>query len=283
MNGCKSTSKRFEPSWLGKTESNMKTFNQSLHLTRVFTKTALLTLIAVLAASPGALAAGRNPNPGVLPINSNPYGQSYGSWGAAWWKWVLEIPKAQNPNFDTTGEFCHVGQSGPVWFLAGNFGGEITRSCTVPAGKALFFPILNNVYWAPEDLAFVKDVIAPSQGWNLTGLSDEEILRMGVNWATDHATALSVTIDGAPILDPWQYRADSDPFTIELSDALADFGYPPGTRTPNVAAGYWIMLRPLSPGWHTINFTSSASYSVANGDPFDTEFSLDVTWRLTVE
>jgi len=240
-------------------------------------------IVAALVATSSAQAAGRNPNPGVLPINSNPYGMSYGDWGGAWWAWVLSIPKAENPNFDTTGEFCHVGQEGPVWFLAGNFGGENTRTCTVPAGKALFFPIINNVYWSPEDLAFVKDVIAPSQGWDLTGLTDEEILRMGVNWATDHATALSVTIDGVPVVNPWQYRAESSAFTLELSDALADFGYPAGTRTPSVSDGYWIMLRPLPAGEHTINFTSAGSYSVANGDPFDSEFTLDVTWNLTVE
>ena len=242
-----------------------------------------VAMLALLVATSPTKAAGRNPNPGVLPINSNPYGQSYGDWGAAWWGWVLSIPKAENPNFDLTGEFCHVGQEGPVWFLAGNFGGENTRTCTVPGGKALFFPIINNVYWSPEDLVFVEEVVAPSQGWDLTGLTDEEILRMGVNWASDHATALSVTIDGLPVTDPWQYRAESSAFTLELSDALADFGYPAGTRTPAVSDGYWIMLRPLSKGQHTINFTSAGSYSTADGDPFDLEFTLDVTWHLTVE
>lgn len=248
--------------------------------TGLFTAGALL---AALLSAAVARAGERNLNPGVLPISSNPYGKSYGDWGAAWWSWVLSQSAAENPNFDTTGEFCHVGQEGPVWFLAGNFGGESTRSCTVPAGKALFFPIINNVYWSPEDLAFVKDVIAPSQGWDLSGLTEEQILRMGVNWATDHATAMSVTVDGVPVIDPWQYRAESSAFTLELSDALADFGYPAGPRTPSISDGYWIMLRPLKVGPHTINFASAGRYSTANGDPFDLEFTLDVTWHLTVE
>jgi hypothetical protein len=85
-----------------------------------------------------------------------------------------------------------------------------------------------------------------------------------------------------PVKNPWQYRADSDPFTLELSDALADFGYPPGPRTPSVADGYWIMLRPLSPGKHVVRFTSTARYSTADGDPFDQDFSLDVTYYLKV-
>lgn len=239
--------------------------------------------LGLLAATALTLLAGANSNPGVLPANARAFGKSYGDWGGAWWAWALSIPKAQNPLFDATGEFCHVGQSGPVWFLAGNFGGENTRTCTVPAGKALFFPILNNVYWSPEDLAFVEDFLAPSLGVDVTGWSDEEVLRFGVNWATDHATALSVTVDGVPVENPWQYRADSSAFTLELSDALADFGYPAGTRTPSVADGYWIMLTPLSAGTHTINITSAASYSTANGDPWDQEFALNVTYHLTVE
>jgi len=261
----------------------MKSMNTNQTVSAFALKSALaVAALTLWVATLPAPAAGRNPNPGVLPIDSTPYGQSYGDWGGAWWAWALGISKAQNPLFDTTGEFCHVNQAGPVWFLAGNFGGANTRTCTVPAGKALFFPILNNVYWAPEDLAFVKDFVAPSQGWDLAGLTDAEILRMGVNWATDHATALSATIDGVPVENPWQYRADSSAFAMELSDVLADFGYPPGVRDPNVADGYWIMLRPLSPGQHTINFASAAKYSVADGDPFDLEFSLDVTFHITV-
>ena len=57
---------------------------------------------------------------------------------AQWWQWVLSIPVFENPLLDQTGEKCVVGQRGPVWFLAGNFGGgETTRSCSVPEGNLL--------------------------------------------------------------------------------------------------------------------------------------------------
>ena len=45
---------------------------------------------------------------------------------------VVSIPTANNPLTDTTGEDCMVGQRGPVWFLAGTFGGgPTTRSCSI--------------------------------------------------------------------------------------------------------------------------------------------------------
>jgi hypothetical protein len=85
----------------------------------------------------------------ITPVNANAYGNTYGEWSARWWQWLLSIPAATNPNSDTTGANCAQEQAGPVWFLAGTFGGSaVTRSCTVPAGKALFFPILNSIFGA---------------------------------------------------------------------------------------------------------------------------------------
>src|SRR5437899_4468391 len=55
-----------------------------------------------------------NPNPGIHPINSKPYGLSYSEWSARWWQWVLQIPAATNPNLDATGVDCAEGQSGQV-------------------------------------------------------------------------------------------------------------------------------------------------------------------------
>ena len=91
--------------------------------------------------------AGRNDNPGIVPIQANAHGQSYGAWAAAWWRWAIAIEAPRNPIADETGEFCALGQKGKVWFLAGTWGNEVHRECTIPKGTALFFPLANNV-WA---------------------------------------------------------------------------------------------------------------------------------------
>ena len=62
----------------------------------------------------------------VFPLDSAPYNTTYSEWTAKWWKWALEIPKEQNPVSDTTGKNCAQGQEGPVWFLAGTYGGDRT-------------------------------------------------------------------------------------------------------------------------------------------------------------
>ena len=80
---------------------------------------ALIALVLLLQLTP-ALAA-QNPNPGVLPPDSHPFGKTYGEWSNAWWQWAYSIPAPNNPVLDTTGANCDVGQSGQVWFLAGSF------------------------------------------------------------------------------------------------------------------------------------------------------------------
>ena len=73
----------------------------------------------VVADTARAPANPGNENPRVLPPNAQPYGTSYGEWGAQWWTWATAQPLATSPLFDQSGEFCDVGQSGRVWFLAG--------------------------------------------------------------------------------------------------------------------------------------------------------------------
>src|SRR5262249_16120462 len=72
---------------------------------------------------------------------------------AKWWQWVLETPASINPLLDSTGDNGAINQPhGNVWFLAGNTGGTTVRNVTIPAGRALFFPIVN-VFDAEDGIA----------------------------------------------------------------------------------------------------------------------------------
>ena len=71
---------------------------------------------------------------GAPPVN-------YGQLTAEWWEWILEQPVTGNPNLDLTGADAGNGQPrADVFFIAGAFGGTVTRAFTVPAGTALFLP-----------------------------------------------------------------------------------------------------------------------------------------------
>jgi hypothetical protein len=220
--------------------------------------TLVLLTLAIAAANSWAQPGQRNSNPGVLPPGSEPYGLSYGEWGALWWQWAEATDFL--PVVDETGEFCHLGQEGPVWFLAGTIlspaPAQIERECTVPAGKALFFPLMN--------------IAVSTEGPGFEDLTEDE-LREIANWLVDQM-AVSCTVNGKELEDLDKYVADSPLFTFFEHDAVAD--------------GFWIMLAPLPVGEHTIEF--SGVVVIPEEDPFDLGFppglvlGLDVTYYLTV-
>ena len=103
---------------------------------------------------------------------------------AEWWQWALSIPTSVNPQLDKTGENAVVGQHGPVWFLAGVFGGgRPTRACSVPEGTALYFPVINSV-----------NINTPNVCGQPSALSVKDLRALSAAFV-DGATNLSVTVD----------------------------------------------------------------------------------------
>jgi hypothetical protein len=208
-------------------------------------------------------------NPGVLPPDSHPFDASYGQWAARWWKWAYSIPVSVNPLFDETGAQIATGQSGKVWFLAGviNVSGTAERTGTIPAGKALFFPILN---YEADNLC--PPIVPPLDPAGLRALAKSNIAPI------NPATGLEADVDGRPIRDLKDFHEKSPVFSVTFPDnnVFQFFGcnVPAGTYTPFVDEGYYVMLKPLSVGQHTIHF---------HGDiPAPVNFSLDITYHITV-
>ncbi|MDB5059939.1 MAG: hypothetical protein JWO59_3411 [Chloroflexi bacterium] len=213
-----------------------------------------LVVALLLAISAQRARADSNPNPGILPPNSHAFGLTNGGWSAASWQYVGSIPVPNNPLFDQTGANCGMGQSGPVWFLVGLFNapGTATRSRTIPAGKALFFPILNG--------AFCCGTIGQIRALGQRTLHDDTNLSAAVDGTAIPGLSTPVTI----------YLALSPVFTLTLPDNNI-FGLPAGSYSPIVSDGIYLMLAPLPAGPHTVHFAGSSP-----------GFSLDITYRLAI-
>jgi hypothetical protein len=214
-------------------------------------------------------AAAQNRNPGVLPPQSAPHGLTYGEWSARWFKWAYEQPAATSPVLDTTGANCAVGQSGKrqtarVWFLAGTFFTDpaqppvpVVRTCSVPQGYMLFFPV-GNGFCAAEPGGFAGNR-ACATGFATT-LSGFAVEIDGIS-----VTGLQASLESNP------YRALSPEFTLDLPPGNI-FAAPPGIYSPAAGDGVYLMLTPLPPGQHTIHIHADIS---GGGQ-------LDVTYFLTV-
>ncbi|MFN7963494.1 MAG: hypothetical protein U0002_19695 [Thermoanaerobaculia bacterium] len=198
-----------------------------------------------------AFSAEAQANPRVVAPGEKWAGHSYPELASAWTNWLVLEPIATNPAFDPDGSFCGLNQEGDVWFLASTFGGVADRTCEIPAGKGIFLS-LGGVFvsFAPE---------FPSQGDPCLALgSTVEQVRCDVNNDVPVApnVAFSVTIDGRPLEDLTAFRAQSEPggFTLRVPDPsfLTDLGLPAGNRHPAVADGYFLFLKPLRPGTHSL-------------------------------
>jgi len=200
---------------------------------------------------------------GVLPPGSTVGGSTIAEWTADWWNWAVMEPSATNPVVDPTGEFAGINQPGrPVFFVAGTFGGSVTRTFDVDVGTHLLVPMLNVTAWAPED------------GPN------EASLRTLANEAMDDVSELHFSLDGVPLANPFDYREESPVFTLSIppgSVYTECCGLAAGDRDPAVSDGYWVMLEPLSPGPHLLEFGG-----VVGGDGPLAGFAVDVTANLNV-
>jgi hypothetical protein len=206
-------------------------------------------------------------NPGALPPQSHPFGATYGEWAARWWQWAYKQPVSTNPLFDQTGAAIANGQSGKVWFLAGviNVSGTADRTGTIPAGKALFFPILN---FEADNLC--PPIVPPLDVAGLRALATASLA----------GATLEADVDGRMIQDPQQYHETSPVFSVTFpnNNVFQFFGcnVPAGTYSlPDgfVDEGYYLMLAPLSAGQHTIHFHASVPA---------VSFTLDITYHITV-
>ena len=219
-----------------------------------YAKSMVLFAMLVLAAQ------GLAPSAHAQAVLPNIFGgATYGEWSARWWQWALSIPTAVNPILDTTGANCAQEQVDDVWFLAGNFGGTVTRACTIPAGKRIFFPLINNIGFKPFGFETLNDLRNLAAGF------------------INSVTALSCTLDNAACTTAnlSNFRVRSPSFTVKApAHALLPPGFlrVPGNTDSIVSDGYWVLLSPLASGTHTLNFTATTSGG----------FSLNVTYNITV-
>jgi hypothetical protein len=94
----------------------------------------------------GLAAAALLALPTLSPARADNNKGKYSELTADWWQWVYGLPVSENPLFDETGANAANGQpEKKVFFLAGviNVSNTVERTVTVPAGTALFGPVLN--------------------------------------------------------------------------------------------------------------------------------------------
>jgi hypothetical protein len=244
-----------------------------------------LIVSSTLAASISvgqALAA----NSSTFPVNSSPYGVSFKDWTAKWDKWMSELPKSLNWNFKNVPgvkyvpKDCSFNQtaSSPVFFLPwvdSSRGSSASQTCTVPHNKAILVSVTS----------ITSDYSDPS----IVTKTPKELIKAASQLNT-YPRDFSPTLDGKPLdlKNDAAHKVTSDLFNLTLpKDNLWSDREPPGPDKA-IIQGWWIMLKPLPPGEHTLQYTTGyKSYKTDNdmlpGQGNPTPYIQDVTYRLIVK
>jgi hypothetical protein len=189
----------------------------------------------------------------VFAPEQAPYGRGLVTWTIKWWEWALSLPIPSNPVLDCTGKHAHRNQNGPVWFLAGTIGDEnkvAKRTCVMPSGKAIFFPVINYI-----------------RTYDLNLNSDSQLLNH-VTKDIDDIVVRESLLDNYPVPI---YRINSGLFYLRVKEQNR-LDIPVGINRA-ACDGYWVFLRPLAKGPHEIYFHGSCSGGIRNAT---------ANYRLTV-
>jgi hypothetical protein len=171
-------------------------------------------------------------------------------WSQAYLQWIAAFARDSSPISDTTGARCAAKQEGDVWFLATSDGtAPVVRTCTVPADKALFVPIASTIERSGN-----REPVC------------ESMARIASATIALHVTGLSLVVDGQAVDELASHRLATGtcfPLGVRQVPRLA--------AATTVGDGYYVMLRPLAPGAHTI-----AVGARFDNTPVSTTYHLDV-------
>jgi len=232
-------------------------------MSRLFLLWIVRTFVLLGALGSGVGAAqlrGSNANPGVVPINARYAGLTYGEWSAQWWQWYWATATVDSPSLDPTGAMAANGQSGPVWFLTWPLvDPSAVREIKMPQGTALLFPATNH-----DSLFDLPPTATPDERRQAA----MDIFKWIVSTSAD--------VDGVPVNDLTSYAAVSPEYDVVLPENNI-FNVPAGQYGPTFSAGYYILLKPLPRGTHTVHFAFSFFWPPANQ-----VLSLDTTYIVHV-
>ena len=180
-----------------------------------------------------ASAAGATARTVVFAPTSHPDGVSYATWSTRWSQWAFGTPVGRNPLANPAN--CNVAQHVPAFFLPAPSGPGMAATCVVPAGEALLLAPAGNLATPDHGSGRIPRLLASAKA------------------DTDRLTGIAATLDGSPL--PVSAYRTASPFVLVLprNNLLGVAGGP----TLAAIDGYFLMLRPLAVGSHTVTTTDT--------------------------
>ncbi|WP_432258033.1 hypothetical protein [Cupriavidus sp. TMH.W2] len=255
---------------------------------RVFrTSAILISVMLALAACGGGgdstgnatLAATAAPpagsiNPQVVPLDANFRGKTYTEWVVSFWQWALVLPTGPLPHpfNDCQNRPISASQTGNVWYWSAPDAAPLLCDQTgtvIPGGTAILLTMLDVEASSLDSDPHFNSPTADGQ---------RKIATTFASYISD----LFCTIDGVSVTDIPAYRTTTGQFSF-TPPANWIFGTNPTNATAtSVAAGYFLLLKPLSPGKHEIHYGGTFHIPAGVFGPDAVDVPKDVTLWIRV-
>lgn len=245
---------------------------------------SLFAMSILLIENQASNASSTNSTDLLFSKDSAPYGISFSEWMGKWWQWHVSLPNKVNeqnpsnlslihPREVYSPEKCAWYQDNKnVWFLPdgrslglSEFTNPEIRKCTVPHDEAL----LVQIYGGGCDYS--------------EGLTTDKELEDCVNIGLDTVT-FTAKVDGVEVMSS-KNRNDVLPNPYLYNISFTDnnlYDAPSGTYRA-MANGYFLFLKPLSIGNHTIEFSEAYFKPGFEGQPSPENRLSNVVYNLTVK
>ena len=228
-------------------------------------RSMLLALSVILPVNGAVSQVHPTPDERVYAPTEPVFGKTYAEWNAIMTQKTLALPFEKNPGYGPAEKvvenLCAMDQDQAVWFIATPGQAEYTFPCPVPSDKAVLLPLLA---WIS-----VRGFDVP------TNATDAELIANAKAMSEMIAVeSLSATINGTPITDLAQYRAESGIFPVTIGEGGVA-GYTAGNYDA-IINGYNLLLKPLPVGEHVLTAHAAA---VSDGTVV---FEVNPTFRITV-
>jgi hypothetical protein len=206
-----------------------------------------------------------------LPPHARVLGRTLQQWIVRRWQKMGAIPARINPLLRTDSTYTAAGDDGSVFYPVNKFSNysrpavPVTRRQSVRDNQYIFLSLMSNIYVEPK--------VPRPPGYDHA--KEVREYRAVLANAASKIDELHLTIDGVevPSSELFRHHEISPEFDIILPSGNM-FHTKSGKTEFVVTDGYWLMLKPLSAGQHTIHF-HGAFHGIYN------DYAPDVTYRFT--
>lgn len=216
----------------------------------------------------------------VFPEGESPFGISQADWIARWWNW--SFPIGIDPE---TGSFAGLKQNGCLMHNENSIvmlvdtaaGDKWTQDCNISHSQGILIPI-----WTGECNKAEKQC---------GNYSYEQLKKSARDFDLGKVKG-EVKVDNIPIanLDVLDYKTNikenvSEVFTEVFNATITEAGHITGTEKsgifPAAAHGWFVFLKPLAPGNHTVYYKNSVEPTTLSGAGNNN--NAEITYHLKVE